>query len=197
MSLADVDIAILCGGRGTRLKPVIGDLPKALAPIKGRPCIEYILGHIRGSGGQKVYLITGHGHDAMAAWFADYRHGFQNFELLRDMECSGFESALDRLTARMTTPGSFMIMNGDTLIVADLSKFDHIDEPIAFNVRGIHSGIICGGSRWLWLRPFAAQCVEVFTGLDFLDIGTPEGYASAESWVEEHVHDHNAKPLPN
>ena len=32
---------ILAGGLGTRLKDTVPDLPKPMAPIKGRPFLEY------------------------------------------------------------------------------------------------------------------------------------------------------------
>ncbi len=34
-------LIILAGGFGTRLKSVVGDLPKILAPIKGRPFLHH------------------------------------------------------------------------------------------------------------------------------------------------------------
>jgi D-glycero-alpha-D-manno-heptose 1-phosphate guanylyltransferase len=34
---------VLAGGLGTRLKQVVPDLPKSLAPIAGRPFMSYLL----------------------------------------------------------------------------------------------------------------------------------------------------------
>ncbi len=41
--LADITAAILVGGLGTRLRPVVADRPKVLAPINGRPFLAYLL----------------------------------------------------------------------------------------------------------------------------------------------------------
>jgi NDP-sugar pyrophosphorylase family protein len=37
---------ILAGGLGTRLQHLVPDLPKALAPINGRPFLEYMLEYL-------------------------------------------------------------------------------------------------------------------------------------------------------
>lgn len=40
MKIADINVVILCGGLGTRLKPVVADKPKILAPIRNRPFLD-------------------------------------------------------------------------------------------------------------------------------------------------------------
>ncbi|HEY4155494.1 MAG TPA: NTP transferase domain-containing protein, partial [Puia sp.] len=41
---------VLAGGLGTRLKSVVPDLPKCLAPVAGRPFLEYLLACYRKQG---------------------------------------------------------------------------------------------------------------------------------------------------
>lgn len=57
-----VTAAILCGGQGTRLRPVIGDLPKCLAPVAGRPFLSYVLENLNSQGVERFVLCLGHGH---------------------------------------------------------------------------------------------------------------------------------------
>ena len=45
-----MEAIILAGGLGTRLRPVIPDLPKPLAPIRGRPFLEYLLNYWEAQG---------------------------------------------------------------------------------------------------------------------------------------------------
>ncbi|MGH9488281.1 MAG: sugar phosphate nucleotidyltransferase [Terriglobales bacterium] len=40
------DVAILCGGLGTRLRPVFSSLPKCLAPVGGRPFLDHLLAQL-------------------------------------------------------------------------------------------------------------------------------------------------------
>ena len=43
MGIADIDIAILAGGMGTRLRDVLPETPKVLAPILGKAFLEHLL----------------------------------------------------------------------------------------------------------------------------------------------------------
>jgi NDP-sugar pyrophosphorylase family protein len=62
-----LDAFILCGGLGTRLRPVLGDLPKALAPVEGRPFLERLLEHLAAEGLERFILCTGWRSDAIDA----------------------------------------------------------------------------------------------------------------------------------
>src|SRR3989442_13743160 len=57
---------ILCGGQGTRLRSVMRDRPKVLAPVLGRPFLEWVLLGLRSEGLGEVTLCTVHGHDEIA-----------------------------------------------------------------------------------------------------------------------------------
>ena len=46
MNLSKIDVAILCGGLGKRLRPIVGESPKVIARIKGRPFLDFILDHL-------------------------------------------------------------------------------------------------------------------------------------------------------
>ena len=43
LPLSDIDVAILVGGLGTRLRGVVDNVPKPLAPVLGRPFLFYLL----------------------------------------------------------------------------------------------------------------------------------------------------------
>src|SRR5205814_7580308 len=52
--------AVLAGGLGTRLRPVLGGLPKPLAPIRGRPFLFYILDQVAEAAPSRVVVCAGH-----------------------------------------------------------------------------------------------------------------------------------------
>ena len=58
--LSGVTTAILSGGLGTRLRPVIADRPKVLAEIRGRPFLSYLLDQVAAAGVESVVLCTGY-----------------------------------------------------------------------------------------------------------------------------------------
>ena len=41
-----MEVIILCGGQGTRLRSVVHDIPKCLAPVAGRPFLGYMLDYL-------------------------------------------------------------------------------------------------------------------------------------------------------
>src|SRR5258708_12180186 len=57
--LASIDVAVLAGGLGTRLRPVLGETPKILAPIGGRPYLDHLLSWLAGFGATRVVLCLG------------------------------------------------------------------------------------------------------------------------------------------
>lgn len=54
-----VDLYVLCGGRGTRLKPFTNNTPKAMVPVAGRPFISHQLDLLRSQGFRKICLCIG------------------------------------------------------------------------------------------------------------------------------------------
>ena len=54
------EAVILAGGLGTRLRSVVGDLPKPLAPVAGRPFLAWLLDALADQGLRHVVLATGY-----------------------------------------------------------------------------------------------------------------------------------------
>ncbi len=51
---------ILAGGRGTRLRSLVRDVPKPLASVAGRPFLAWVLDHLAANGIRRVILATGY-----------------------------------------------------------------------------------------------------------------------------------------
>ncbi|MEE1062702.1 MAG: sugar phosphate nucleotidyltransferase, partial [Paludibacteraceae bacterium] len=62
---------ILAGGFGTRLKHVLGNIPKPMAPVDGRPFLAYLFERLRGIGITHVILSTGYMHEKVQEYFGD------------------------------------------------------------------------------------------------------------------------------
>lgn len=56
---------VLAGGLGTRLRSAVPDLPKCLAPISGRPFLEWQLRSLSERGIDRFVLALGHGAEAV------------------------------------------------------------------------------------------------------------------------------------
>lgn len=51
---------ILAGGFGTRLKEVVSDVPKPMAPVNGKPFLDYIVRYLQFYGIQHIVFSVGH-----------------------------------------------------------------------------------------------------------------------------------------
>ena len=51
---------ILAGGLGTRLRSEIGDIPKPMAPISGKPFLEILIHKLASEGIQHIILSLGY-----------------------------------------------------------------------------------------------------------------------------------------
>jgi NDP-sugar pyrophosphorylase family protein len=76
--MKDIDILILCGGRGTRLRSVISDKPKVLVPVNGRPFLSYLLDQLIAASFKNVILCTGYKGEMVKAAFGSNYKGFAN-----------------------------------------------------------------------------------------------------------------------
>ena len=112
---------ILAGGFGTRLQTVLRDVPKPLAPVRGRPFIHYILRWLEECGIERVIGCTGYLADKMEAGFRSYAGGLE-MTFLREDTPLGTGGAIYRALREVDYGGVF-VLYGDTYFPADLSEF--------------------------------------------------------------------------
>ena len=58
--LSEIDVVILAGGLGTRLRRVLPNTPKVMAPVDGKPFLRYVIDRLGRSGARRVVLSLGH-----------------------------------------------------------------------------------------------------------------------------------------
>lgn len=75
---------ILCGGRGTRLRPFTDYMPKPMVPVNDRPFLEHLLEQLAACGISRFLLLTGYlgeqiriyfGDGSSWGWEIEYSHG--------------------------------------------------------------------------------------------------------------------------
>ena len=67
----NTEAIILAGGFGTRLKSVVDDVPKPMAPVSGTPFLYYILNYLQKEGIKKVVLSVGYKHEIISNYFGN------------------------------------------------------------------------------------------------------------------------------
>lgn len=136
-----MQVVILCGGSGTRLREQTEFIPKPLIPIGGKPMIYHIMRHYAMYGFKSFILALGYKQEAFKEYFAHYNE--INSDTLVDshgvnpMEISDFDAILSD-TGENTLKGGrlkrieayirddiFMITYGDA--VSDVDLFELLD----------------------------------------------------------------------
>ena len=112
---------ILAGGLGTRLRSVIPDLPKPMAPICGRPFIEYQLEYWIKQGINKFILSVGYKNKVISGYFGDNYKGVE-IDYVIENEPLGTGGAFLLASERIANNESFLLLNGDTYFDVDLDK---------------------------------------------------------------------------
>lgn len=115
---------ILAGGLGTRLRPVISDLPKCMAPINGIPFINFILSYLLQQKVERFILSVGYKNEIII------EHIGKNFptidvEFVIEENPLGTGGAVKKACNSVKGTDTF-ILNGDTLFninLSELSKF--------------------------------------------------------------------------
>lgn len=116
------EAVILAGGLGTRLQPVVKDLPKAMAPVNGRPFLEYLLDYLRSSGIARVVLSVGYRSEMIEKHFGSEHNGIE-ISYAVEKQPLGTGGGL-RLALNQCTADHVLALNGDTLFQVDLKGFE-------------------------------------------------------------------------
>ncbi len=125
---------ILAGGKGTRLKSVVGDRPKPLAEVNGRPFITYLLDQLIDTGFTNCIISIEntyrYGSNNIREVIGDVYREILNIEYIVDMVSNaGTGNAILDIANSEYTKLTFnkfidlLVMNGDTFIDIDLMDF--------------------------------------------------------------------------
>lgn len=121
--LAGVTAVILAGGLGTRLRPVLADRPKVLAPVRGRPFMAYLLDQLADYAIRRAVVCTGYLGEQIPAAFGEMYRGIH---LTYSCESSPLGTAgAIRLALPHLDSSMVLAMNGDSYCAANLSAFWH------------------------------------------------------------------------
>jgi D-glycero-alpha-D-manno-heptose 1-phosphate guanylyltransferase len=121
LELTAVTAAILAGGLGSRLRPVVSDCPKALANIGERPFLTYLFDQLVAAGAKDVVLCTGYLGDQIRMIFG------KSYDTLRlnysqESTALGTAGAL-RLALPLFNSNPVLVMNGDSYCDANIREF--------------------------------------------------------------------------
>jgi mannose-1-phosphate guanylyltransferase len=113
----DTQAIILCGGEGTRMRPLTYEIPKTLLPLKGKPLLFYLLKLLRENNIKDVVIASGKQTEKIKEKFGEGERMNVEIEFSREEKNLGTGGAI--LKARKKIKSSkFLVLHGD--IVADI-----------------------------------------------------------------------------
>lgn len=115
-----MEAIILAGGFGTRLKEEVPDLPKPMAPIAGKPFLEYLLTGLAQKGFSRVIISLGYLADKITGYFGDQFSGMELAYVIEDIPLGtggGIRKALQGCRENHA-----YIFNGDTYLNLETDK---------------------------------------------------------------------------
>jgi len=120
-SIRNVTAVVLAGGLGTRLRSVLADCPKILAPVNGKPFLAYLLEHLANQGLRDVVLCVGYRNEQVQAAFG---RSYAGLRIAYSCENAplGTAGAL-RLALPMLKSDPVLVLNGDSFCRPDLPSF--------------------------------------------------------------------------
>jgi D-glycero-alpha-D-manno-heptose 1-phosphate guanylyltransferase len=139
LSIEHTTAVILAGGFGTRIKHLLGDLPKPMAPVNGRPFLEWVVRWLAAQNVRRIVLSTGYMSEVIEKHFHSQPVKGVMVSCVPETTplgtAGGFLNAVHQ--SKIQSDG-WCLLNGDTLAFVNLADAIH-----AFNNPSV-SGVIFG-----------------------------------------------------
>jgi D-glycero-alpha-D-manno-heptose 1-phosphate guanylyltransferase len=111
---------VLAGGFGTRLRQVVSDVPKPMAPIAGRPFLEILLGSLASKGFTQVVMSVGYMAETISRHFGDEFNGM-HLDYAVEENPLGTGGGV-RLAMNKVSDDHAFVFNGDTFLDLEVQQ---------------------------------------------------------------------------
>jgi D-glycero-alpha-D-manno-heptose 1-phosphate guanylyltransferase len=113
-------VVILAGGFGTRVKALLPELPKPMAPVAGRPFVEWVVRFFARHGASDFMISTGYLGEKIEGHFAALPVRKVRVRCLRETAPLGTAGGfLNCVTGIPRAADRWIVTNGDSLVFAD------------------------------------------------------------------------------
>jgi len=120
---------ILAGGFGTRIRSVIGNIPKAMAPISGRPFLEILVSKLEVEGFDEIYLSLHYLSEQIENYFKQRKNRAKIFFIQEETPLQTGGAILNCLK-HIHHNEKIFIINGDSFFDVNYREMMKCDEKI-------------------------------------------------------------------
>jgi len=148
-----MEAIVIAGGFGTRLRQIVADVPKPMAPVAGRPFLEIVLSSLAKKEFSHIVISVGYQSEKIIEYFGNSFNGIQ-IEYVIENTPLGTGGAV--LLAMSKVKGDHVyIFNGDTFLEVDIIKLEKFWTEIQSNIivgkkvddKSRYGGLLLSGSR--------------------------------------------------
>jgi len=123
MTPSSIAAIILAGGQGTRIRHLLPDLPKPMAPAAGRPFIEWVVRALLAQGIGEIVISTGYRAEVIEAHFRSLALPGLHLTCAAEPKPLGTAGGfLHAVEASGLSPEGWLVLNGDSLAVTPLES---------------------------------------------------------------------------
>jgi D-glycero-alpha-D-manno-heptose 1-phosphate guanylyltransferase len=116
----DLEVLILCGGEGKRLRSMVSDVPKPMAPIGNRPFLDYLINSLAHQGLKNFCFLVGYKSEVIQDYFS--QPSDLSIRFSEEKKPLGTGGAIFH-AIRTSRFKKFLVLNGDTFFDIDLGEF--------------------------------------------------------------------------
>ena len=112
---------IIAGGKGKRLSPYIGNIPKGLVKIGNKPIIEHQISLLKREGINEVYFLLGHLGNQIKEYFGNGEKWKIKINYFQEKKSLGSAGALLQLKNEIKQ--DFLVFSCDVMTDFDIKRF--------------------------------------------------------------------------
>jgi len=117
-----MEAIVLAGGLGTRLRKIVADVPKPMAPVAGRPFLEILLNALARKGFKRVILSVGFMAENISGHFGS-RHAGMELVYVVEEQPLGTGGGV-RLAMEQMAGDHVFVFNGDTFLDLEADQLE-------------------------------------------------------------------------
>jgi NDP-sugar pyrophosphorylase family protein len=139
MSAQRIELCVLAGGFGTRLRSAVADVPKPLAPVAGRPYLDYMIDRWLEQGVERLVFLLHHQAELIETFLAGQQRAgrWQDCEIqcVREAEPLGTGGSIANAVRENMLGSTFLVANADTWLGTGVAQLAGSDAPAMAVVR--------------------------------------------------------------
>ncbi|MBI4664479.1 MAG: NTP transferase domain-containing protein [Verrucomicrobia bacterium] len=113
---------VLAGGFGRRVRKLLPNLPKPMAPVLSRPFLEWVVRFLSAQGVRRILISTGHLGEVIEQHFRTQPVKVARVRCVRETAPLGTAGGfLHAAALSEEKPAAWLVMNGDSLALASLA----------------------------------------------------------------------------